>query len=106
MASDVAERHVPGTLRARSPAQALRNATAPGRPGCLPAGRLTHWDPASRFSIPPQKSAAAAAAGRVLAPKHKFVLWGALLNRRSRQQKILVGLQVTTVYGDLCPVEL
>eukprot|EP01047_Picozoa_sp_COSAG01_P038955 COSAG01_NODE_3190_length_6440_cov_60.127425_7_plen_116_part_00 len=26
--------------------------------------------------------------GRVLASKHKFVLWGALLNRRSRQQKI------------------
>jgi hypothetical protein len=59
---------------------------------------LSRWDPASRFSIPPQKSAAAAAAaGRVLAPKHKFVLWGALLNRRSRQQKIPVGMY------SLCP---
>jgi hypothetical protein len=39
----------------------------------------------SRIQTPNSSSRAGAA------PKHKFVLWSALLNRRSRQQKVPVG---------------
>eukprot|EP01047_Picozoa_sp_COSAG01_P029279 COSAG01_NODE_2002_length_8672_cov_53.309227_3_plen_112_part_00 len=42
------------------------HAAVPSALAALAAAPRAHRDPASRFSIPPQKSAAAAAAGRVL----------------------------------------
>jgi hypothetical protein len=50
----------------------------------------SHRDPVRRVS-PPQKSAAAAAAGRVLPQNGNFPFWGAAAKPPSRQQKVPVG---------------